>query len=487
MPFQSYGFLFLFLPLSVAGWYLAGSVGGARAAKRFGLGASVAYCAFAGAGSLAILALSVALNWSVGGRLVRPGLDARTRRRWIVFGVTANVLLLGVFKYAGFVAGNVAWLTGAHVAAPDLVLPLGISFFTFAQIAYLVDVGAGRSSRGELLDYAFFVSFFAKIASGPIARSTELLPQLSGAAGERLAQPDWRCLSLGLFVFAIGLFKKVMLADPLAVWANAGFDAAGAVTFLEAWVASFAYTFQLYFDFSGYTDMAIGVGLLLGLRLPENFDSPYRSRDIQEFWRRWHITLSRFLRDYVYVPLGGNRRGEAITHRNLVLTFLVGGIWHGAGWTFVAWGLLHGLAASVHRLWKARGRALPGPLAWLVTFLFVNVAWVFFRAPDFPRAFELLKGMAGLHGVVLAPKLEHGLGWLSRVGVTFGPLPQLPESSEAMRFLIACLALVLATRNSRQLRDTFRFDLVHAVAIVALVVIAVLNLGRVTEFVYVQF
>ena len=487
MPFQSYGFLFLFLPVSVSGWFLAGRVGGVRAAKLWGLAASIVFYTFAGAASLPILALSVAFNWSLTGLLVRPALAASARRRWVVFGVVANLLLLGVFKYAGFVATNLGWLMGASFAVPELALPLGLSFFTFAQIAYLVDVGAGRASRGDLLDYAFFVSFFAKIASGPITRSTELLPQLAGAAGTGLTRPDWRNLSLGLFVFAIGLFKKVMLADPLALWANAGFDASASLTFLEAWGASLAYTFQLYFDFSGYTDMAIGIGLLLNLRLPENFDSPYRARDLQEFWRRWHITLSRFLRDYVYVPLGGNRRSEAITHRNLVLTFLVGGLWHGAGWTFVAWGLLHGVGASIHRLWKSRGHALPGPLAWVVTFLFVNFAWVFFRAPDFSRAFDLLAGMAGFHGVVLHSKLERGFGWLSGLGITFGPLAQLPESSEATRFLIGCLVLVLATRNSRQLRDTFRFDLVHAVAIVAMVVIAVFSLGRVTEFLYVQF
>ncbi len=209
-----------------------------------------------------------------------------------------------------------------------------------------------------------------------------------------------------MYLFFIGLVKKVVIADSFAPWANSGFDTAENLAFMEAWITSLSYTFQLYFDFSGYTDMALGIARMFNIRLPVNFNSPYRSLDIQEFWRRWHMTLSRFMRDYLYIPFGGNRWKETRVTANLLATFLIGGLWHGAGWTFVFWGFLHGAAMGVHRLWKRTGHTLPNWAAWLVTFNFVNVAWVFFRAKSWDRAWLVLKGMCGLNGVVVSEHLR---------------------------------------------------------------------------------
>ncbi len=242
----------------------------------------------------------------------------------------------------------------------------------------------------------FLSLFFPQLIAGPIVHHKEMMPQFSDAANRH---PRVVNIAEGLFIFAIGLFKKAVIADTFAVWVTEGFSHPDALHFTDAWITSLSYTFQLYFDFSGYTDMAIGAALLFNIRLPQNFDSPYKATSIQDFWRRWHITLSRFLRDYIYIPLGGNRKSEPRTYYNLMTTFLLGGIWHGAGWTFLFWGALHGAALVLHRLWKKAGKTMPMILAWFVTFMFVNISWVFFRAKDFHDAFSVLRGMSGYNGL----------------------------------------------------------------------------------------
>ncbi|MGB6019807.1 MAG: MBOAT family O-acyltransferase, partial [Sulfurimonadaceae bacterium] len=265
-----------------------------------------------------------------------------------------------------------------------------ISFFTFQQIAYLVDSYRGETAEYDFLNYALFVTFFPQLIAGPIVHHAEMMPQF---ASKWNLVKNYKNIATGLFIFSIGLFKKVVIADTFAKWATAGFDHAETLNLLEAWATSLSYTFQLYFDFSGYTDMAIGAALLFNIKLPINFNSPYKALDIQDFWRRWHITLSRFLRDYIYIPLGGNRKGSFRTYNNLLATFILGGIWHGAGWTFVFWGLLHGMALVVHRFWKSIGFTMPNILAWFITFNFINIAWVFFRAREWDDAIKVLTGM----------------------------------------------------------------------------------------------
>jgi D-alanyl-lipoteichoic acid acyltransferase DltB (MBOAT superfamily) len=373
-----------------------------------------------------------------------------------------------------------------------VLLPLAISFFTFTQIAYLVDSYRGETKEYDLLNYALFVTFFPHLIAGPIVHHKEIMPQF--AAQTNLLKHH-RNIALGLFLLAIGLCKKVLIADSFAQWASKGFDQLANLNFFEAWCTSLSYTFQLYFDFSGYTDMAIGASLLFNIRLPINFNSPYKASDIRDFWRRWHITLSRFLRDYLYIPLGGGRQGRYRAYVNLLVTFVLGGLWHGATWMFVLWGALHGAAMVMHRFWRELGLKLPVWLAWLVTFNFINITWVFFRAKDLSSAMNVLAGMAGLHGIVLPARMEGVFGALRGYGLEFGPwIGRLVENGLIlMGLLVFAFWLVLTRKNSTELwlaADAWtRIDSRRAVAYGALASMAVMTLlaSRYTEFIYFNF
>lgn len=339
---------------------------------------------------LLLIGISIVTNFAIGIHL-RKG--ARHKKSTLYLGVLFNLGLLGYFKYADFFITNVNWVLSAQIPELNIVLPLAISFFTFQQIAYLVDTYRGTCDEHDFLSYCLFVSFFPQLIAGPIVHHKEMMPQFSDP---KILRPNLNNISLGLIIFAIGLFKKVILADSLSQYADPVFSASlsNSIDFIPAWLASFAYTFQLYFDFSGYCDMAIGAALFLNINLPVNFNSPYKALNIQDFWRRWHMTLSRWFRDYVYINLGGNRIKEIITLRNVFLTAFVSGIWHGAGWTFVLWGAAHGLAMVVHRIYNINStRQLPRWLAWLMTFMFVNFAWVLFRAESLQSAFNIYRGM----------------------------------------------------------------------------------------------
>jgi D-alanyl-lipoteichoic acid acyltransferase DltB (MBOAT superfamily) len=318
------------------------------------------------------------------------------KRVLLIIGVIINLSLLGYFKYVDFFITNVNYISGTNVPLLNLILPLAISFFTFQQIAYLVDSYKGETNEYDFLNYALFVTFFPQLIAGPIVHHKEMMPQF---ANIRNKVKNYKNIAIGLFIFSIGLFKKVVIADTFAIWSNKGFDVSQSLSMIEAWVTSLSYSFQLYFDFSGYTDMAIGAALLFNIKLPINFNSPYQARDIQDFWRRWHITLSRFLRDYIYIPLGGNKVSSPRVYGNLLVTFILGGLWHGAGWTFIFWGFLHGAALIVHRVWKSIGYKMWDWLAWLITFNFVNIAWIFFRAKEWNDAMKVLTAMFSLDNI----------------------------------------------------------------------------------------
>lgn len=318
-----------------------------------------------------------------------------SRKAILIVGIVFNLGLLGYFKYANFFIANLNVL-GANLSLPNIMLPLAISFFTFQQIAFLVDSYREETRDYDFLNYSLFVTFFPQLIAGPIVHHKEMMPQF--ASRWNLVK-RYRNIALGLFIFSLGLFKKVVIADTFAQWATPGFDIATELNFFEAWITSLSYTLQLYFDFSGYTDMAIGSALLFNIKLPINFNSPYKALDIQDFWKRWHITLSRFLRNYLYIPLGGNRKGPWQTHVNLFATLLLGGLWHGASWMFVIWGALHGMALVVHRVWRQLGFRMPKIIAWVMTFGFINLTWVFFRAKEMDDAFKVIRGMSGANGV----------------------------------------------------------------------------------------
>lgn len=399
MLFNSAVYLFAFLPTALVVYFGLCRLRWISAAQGWLVLASLFFYSYWKLEYLPLLLGSLVVNFLVGQELARPrAARSDVPRQWLLGGaIVANLGLLGHYKYAHFLADNLNALTGAQLDWPQVALPLAISFFTFQQIAYLVDSYRGLTREYDFLRYALFITFFPQLIAGPIVHHHEMMPQFA-------RRRNWVIHSghvlTGLCIFAIGLFKKVVIADGFAPWADQGFDGSQALGFYEAWVTSLSYTFQLYFDFSGYCDMAMGAALLFNIRLPLNFRSPYQALDIQDFWRRWHITLGRFLRDYVYIPLGGNRGAAWHTGLNLFLTFVIGGLWHGASWMFVIWGALHGAALVLHRLWQATGLRLQRWLAWLLTFLFVNGAWVFFRAPSLDSAWRVLRGMADWRGAL---------------------------------------------------------------------------------------
>jgi len=388
--FNSQAFILVFLPLVAVAYYLAGGRRGVR--QWLLIGASVLFYAYWDWRFLPLLLGSVAVNWLLAGWMggLRPG-------RVAALGIGVNLGILGVFKYLDFVVGSIAPLADWELDRFNIILPLGISFFTFQQISYLVDRAAGKAPLYTFRDYALYVTFFPQLVAGPIVRHHEIIGQF--AADPRRAGMEERIAKGGMF-FVIGLVKKVLIADRLAQVADPLFTAAntGFVAISEAWLAALAFSLQIYFDFSGYSDMAIGLGLIFGFVLPANFASPYRAASIVDFWRRWHMTLSRFLRDYVYIPFGGSRRGPGRQVFAALATMLLGGLWHGAAWTFVAWGGAHGIALAINHAWRRRGYSLPPLLGWLATFVFVILAFVPFRAESFAAAWHILWPALGATG-----------------------------------------------------------------------------------------
>jgi D-alanyl-lipoteichoic acid acyltransferase DltB (MBOAT superfamily) len=456
MLFNSYGFILGFLPLTVVGYFLLCRGALAPYSQLWLMLASLLFYSVWNPVYLPLLLGSIAFNFAVSRGILARQAAWPAAKRVLVAGIAGNLLLLGYFKYTDFFLDNVNAALGSHLPLLHIVLPLGISFFTFTQIAFLVDTWNGRASRPGIVNYALFVSYFPHVLAGPILHHREMMPQFEDAENRRLRYDN---VSRGLFLFTLGFAKKVLLADSLAEVADGGFSRPDQWALLDAWVVALAYTLQLYFDFSGYTDMALGMSRMFNIRLPINFNTPYRATSIQDFWHRWHMTLSRFLRDYLYVPLGGNRGGRLATARNVMITFLLGGLWHGAGWTFVVWGALHGGAMVVQRAWSGFARPLPAWLAWLLTFLFVNVAWVFFRAPTLNGAFELLQGMAGWRGVT-APQASPFELLLLAGGLLLavcGPNSNAVADSRPPTFRNAAFAGLLLAAGLLSLRETSPF------------------------------
>lgn len=420
MLFHSTDFLFLFLPVAFGVYLALTRWGRPRWALAWLSLASLFFYAWWKPPYVVLVLASIVFNHTLC-TLMHRG-DRATlavRRRFLLpLGIVGNLGALAYFKYANFFVTTTNALAGTHFQFDHVILPLAISFFTFTQIAYLADVASGRAPRYHFLEYTFFVTFFPHLIAGPIVRHAEIMPQVAAEAHLAVA---WRNIEVGATIFTIGLFKKMVLADGSAGYASPFFDAVHGGTWLttsDAWVGSLAYAFQLYFDFSGYSDMATGLARLFGFKFPINFDAPYRAVNIIEFWRRWHITLSRFLRDYLYIPLGGNRGGRWVRYRNLFITMTLGGLWHGAGWTFVIWGMLHGVYLGINHAYSilmADRRpsfvppALSRCIAWALTMLAVVIGWVFFRSADLPTALRVLTMMAGC-GPDLTFEYEHPLG-----------------------------------------------------------------------------
>ncbi len=508
MLFNSFHFIFLFLPVVLGGYYYIRRFSPERSLQ-FLIAASLLFYGWWNPLYVVLIIASCLFNFMLGRAMIqRQGQQAA---RYLLFaGITANLGLLAYFKYADFFISSLNTGLGTDFNLLNIVLPLAISFFTFQQIAYLVDTYRGETAEYSFSHYCLFVTFFPQLIAGPIVHHKEMLPQF-----ERQEQgKTFEFLSQGGTLFILGLCKKVVLADSIAVYASPVFaaaDAGTAVTFFEAWAGALAYTLQLYFDFSGYSDMAIGLGLMFGVKLPVNFLSPYKSDSIIEFWRRWHITLSRFLRDYLYIALGGNRKGEARRYLNLFLTMLLGGLWHGAAWTYVVWGGLHGAYLGINHGWRkltAQWQVAPAIsvtgryTACLLTFLAVVVSWVFFRAASFEGAFTMLSGMAGLNGFMLSADADLTLQALSflSIDVELSSYATRFVEKDTLHWILGLLLICWLMPNTSQImqydfgaiqRYSGRFQWrmskgwVFSIALVGAV--SVINLFRVSEFLYFQF
>jgi len=470
MLFNSYIFIFIFLPITFFIYFFLLEKRALVGAKAFLVFASLFFYSWWNVAYLPLILISMLFNYVIGNTLNENFSKVRMSKKVLLtIGIIANLGLLGYFKYTDFFIENFNLIFDSQINLLHLALPLAISFFTFQQIAYLVDSYRRETAEYDFLNYALFVTFFPQLIAGPIVHHSEMMPQF---ASKWNLVKNYKNIALGLFIFSMGLFKKVVIADTFAVWATKGFDKVEVLNFVEAWATSLSYTFQLYFDFSGYTDMAIGAALLFNIKLPINFNSPYKALDIQDFWRRWHITLSRFLKDYIYIPLGGNRKGSVRTYTNLLATFILGGIWHGAGWTFVFWGFLHGMALVVHRFWKQLGFNLPKILAWFITLNFINIAWVFFRAKEWDDALKVLKGMFftmpdfGMKLIILTSK----------------------EPSVKL-YIILGLALIvtLFMRNTMQWRTYFKPSKIYVSFTLILLLVSMYLMHRPTEFLYFNF
>jgi len=458
MLFSSWQFILLFLPVSFFIYFWLNGRRMVTMGKAWLVLASLYFYAYWDVRYLPLILISILLNFAIGTGLARShsvsGDKHRpfNRKTVLVVGITINLSLLGYYKYADFFLENINFALGTAYPLPHIMLPLAISFFTFTQIAYLVDSYRGETAEYDLLNYSLFVTFFPHLIAGPVVHHRDLMPQFNSpwTLFKRYSN-----IQRGLLIFAIGLFKKVVIADTFAIWAAAGFDGGQSLDLFSAWATSLSYTFQLYFDFSGYCDMAIGASLLFNIWLPINFNSPYKALNIQDFWRRWHITLSNFLRDYLYIPLGGNRGGVPRMYLNLFLTFVLGGLWHGATWMFVIWGALHGCALVVHRMWQRLGLSLPKPAAWLLTFMFVNFTWIFFRAKDMADAKRVLRGMLDVRSaldVSVASIPTQGLAWGGRLSDTLlRVLPNALVPHAAAYAAIAVSFILISLRNSQEI------------------------------------
>ncbi|MBF0478948.1 MAG: MBOAT family protein [Candidatus Omnitrophica bacterium] len=499
MLFNSYEFIFFFLPVTLLVFYTLGSMGMARSAIGWLFFASIFFYGWWNPVYVGLILFSICINYTIGYWLGKFFDQKRKRKKFLlVAGLGFNLGLLAYFKYTNFFLSNINGVFHSHFPNEHIILPLGISFFTFQKVAYLVDAYEGKAREYDFLNFCLFVTFFPQLIAGPIVHHKEMMPQF---------KKDHYCfshseLALGLTMFSIGLFKKVMLADNLAIYASPVFDAARAGTPVgsaAAWVGVLCYTFQIYFDFSGYSDMAIGLGRMFGIKLPLNFNSPYKAIGIVDFWRRWHMTLSRLLRDYLYFPLGGNRCGKVKRYANLMTVMIIGGLWHGANWTFVLWGTCHGLYLIINHAWnkaieifkwKWAEEFIFQYMAGLVTFFAVVLAWVLFRSDNITTAGRLYHAMLVKWTPGTTNHLALNTSHILNIAGSFLFVWFLPNTQELLRKYEPAIDfkeqdVKPLVRGLRWLewRPTAGWGIVFSI----IFVISIFNMVKISEFLYFQF
>lgn len=490
MLFNSYIFIFMFLPISLLGYFLFNHYKKITCAKAFLVCMSLWFYAYFHVSYLFIILASIVFNYTCHLLLVK-----QVRPKLTLFlGIAGNIGILCYFKYFRFLLENINLLFHAEFSLPDILLPLGISFFTFQQIGFLVDTSRGSMTKESFLDYTLFVVFFPQLIAGPIVSHEEMLPQFKDLSRKAFRFDSFY---MGIRIFVLGLAKKVLLADTFGQAVYWGFSHYAQLNSMECFLVILFYTFQIYLDFSGYCDMARGIGQMFNIEIAVNFLSPYQSANIMEFWDRWHITLTRFFTRYLYIPLGGSRKGTLRTYLNVMLVFFLSGLWHGAGWTFIFWGCLHGIANILTRIWnKLKARlALPSnritkSIAVLLTFFFIMGAWTFFRADSLSQAFSMLQRVFSFQGGELHTQLTE-VFQLSEIFyiMKFFSLDSLPFASLycMLLFLIVTVVLIFFCRNLYETEKKHTPGVLSTISLSVLFVWCVLSLSGVSTFLYFNF
>jgi D-alanyl-lipoteichoic acid acyltransferase DltB (MBOAT superfamily) len=483
MPFNSYYYIIFFLPTVIAVYLILNQITNATVTKSWLVLASLYFYGFINIYYIPLILFSIIANFIFAIQLDRNIKGKLARRFILLSGISFNLGLLFYFKYSRFLIATINELFTIYMPTLHIMLPLAISFFTFQQIAYLVDKYRGEIKSNNILDYCLFVMFFPKLIAGPIVYYNELIPQFEGIRKRILT---YKNLSYGITLVSIGLFKKVAIADLFAGYVAKGFDIAESLSFYEAWVTSLSYTLQIYFDFSGYTDIALGSAYFFNIKLPINFDSPYKSLNMQEFWRRWHITLSRWLMKYLYIPLGGSRGSKIRTYLNILTTFIICGMWHGAGWTYLAWGGMHGLGIIVFRIWRSTGLKLPKVVSWAITFLYVNFAWVFFRANNFKDAIKVFRGMLNYETIELSSFPRDYFSTLSNSELFLETFSTLFTGNEgSIVYVLIGIMVCVAFNNSLEIIK--KLNLWWAVGTALIAVFSLMLLSKENPFIYFEF
>lgn len=481
MLFNSYIFVLLFLPLVILGYFGLNHFKQYTLANVFLIGMSLWFYGYYNPMYLLVIGVSILFNFGISKLIGRA--EAFPKKCLLFGGILVNAASIFYFKYYGFFIENINHIFDASFAVKNVVLPLGISFFTFQQISYLVDTYRGGTKDYGFIEYALFVAYFPQLIAGPIVLHKEMIPQFRDKKRRRV---NYRNLSHGLYIFSIGLFKKVLIADTLSQAVSWGFGTVSDLSWLEALIVSVSYTLQLYFDFSGYCDMASGIACMMNIGLPQNFNSPYRSTSIVDFWNRWHMSLTRFLREYIYFPLGGSRNGKAKTYRNIMIVFLVSGIWHGANWTFILWGLIHGVLNCINRFGKHIWEKVPAAVRWIVNFLIVNALWVIFRADSLKQAGLFLSRMVHFENCTIRAGLascfamrEFSVFLPARIfGIT---------TSYLLMGVLLIVVLVLSVKGKNSSEIEFKESGKRGIVTVLLLVWSVFSLAGVSEFLYFGF
>lgn len=485
MVFNSYIFILCFLPLAVVGYYGLNKIKMYNIAKIYLIIMSLWFYGYFNPSYLFIILASILVNY-IFSRCFRKVESKGWRRVLLVGGLALNIAVLFYFKYYNFFLENLNLVFKTDFTLIKLILPLGISFFTFQQLSYLVDSYKGTVPDYHIVDYALFVTFFPQLVAGPIVLHSEIIPQFEDKKNRVV---NYENLSKGIYGIAFGLIKKVIIADTLGAAVSWGYGNLGSLHTVNAIIVTLSYTLQIYFDFSGYCDIATGIGYLFNVKLPMNFNSPYKSLTIEEFWKRWHMSLTRFFTAYIYIPLGGNRKGKIITYINTFIVFFISGIWHGANWTFILWGILHGIAVITNKIFRKQINKLHPAANWIITFIFVNVAWIYFRAPSIGVANQIVKNIAKLDFKPISSGLINSfmLPEITFIRNFMGINSQYFAILIMLIFLVGGLFIVLNCKNTNERIEQFKPSVINSVIVIVFMIWTIVSFSGISTFLYFNF